>query len=123
MRAVPRQSRVQAVTLGVGLWLALCGVAAAGPDEDTARELTRRGHINYNLGHYLDAVRDYEEAYRLVPDPTLLYNVAQAYRQAGKLERALNLYRTFLREAPPNHPSVPPAKSRAAQLDKQLADT
>jgi len=84
--------------------MVLCGVfrdrALAEPvsadAKKQARQLYKEGVAAYDLGHYEEAADKYEKAYRLSPDPALLFNSAQAYRLAGSKQRALDLYKSFL---------------------------
>ena len=54
----------------------------------------------FNLGHWEDAVVGFEKSYTLSGDPALLFNVAQAQRQAGNVKEAIIAYKAFLREKP-----------------------
>ena len=72
------------------------GVSAES-DKNAARAEWRQGNVAYNLGHFDDAAKHYEAAYKLVQDPAFLFNIAQSYRMGGKLVQALDLYRAFLR--------------------------
>src|SRR5436190_20070002 len=75
--------------------------AAANADEAvTAREHYRRGTNAFNLGHYIDAVKEYEAAYQAKEDPALLFNIAQAYRLAGENDAAVRVYKSFLHQMP-----------------------
>ncbi|HEY1587035.1 MAG TPA: hypothetical protein VGH63_15175, partial [Polyangia bacterium] len=64
-------------------WLvavALLGVASAAladtsdADKSRARQLFQSARQHYNLGEFADALKDFKEAYRVVDDPTLLFN-------------------------------------------------
>lgn len=101
---------------------ALVRPAAAGPAEE-AREQTRRGTAAYNLGSYEEAARFYEEAYRLVSAPELLFNVGQAWRQAGRPDKALVAYKAYLRTAQPHAPNREQVERRVAELEKLVAET
>jgi tetratricopeptide (TPR) repeat protein len=59
----------------------------------------KRGVIALNTGHYAEAVKAFEEAYALNQDPSLLFNLAQAYRLAGQPAKALEACSSFLRSA------------------------
>jgi tetratricopeptide (TPR) repeat protein len=76
------------------LWVALVARADAEP---TARELFDQGTAAYALGHFQEAAELYEKAFTLKHDPALLYNAAQAHRQAGNKKRALLLYENYAR--------------------------
>jgi tetratricopeptide (TPR) repeat protein len=79
--------------------VALAGRATAGPREDAARAAFEEGRRAYNLGRWQEAVDGFERAYKLTGDPVLLFNLAQAYRQAGRVAQAIGSYRAYLREA------------------------
>ncbi len=102
MRRSPTQRRALAValTLAVG---ALGSPSRAGapptatPDEDAldrARTLDREGARAYTEGHYSDAARLFEEAYRLGGPAFELWNVARCQL---KLDRAEDAERTLER--------------------------
>jgi hypothetical protein len=59
----------------------------------------KRGVIALNTGHYAEAVKAFEEAYALNQDPSLLFNLAQAYRLANQPSKALEACSSFLRSA------------------------
>src|SRR4051812_37467160 len=80
----------------------LCTVLLVVPlsargDEPTARELFDKGTAAYALGHFDEAAADYEKAFSIKPDPALLYNAAQAHRQANNKKRALMLYQNYVK--------------------------
>ena len=70
------------------------GVAA------TAKACYKRGRTHYQLGEYREALKEFTEAYRLKPDASFLYNIAQCHRQLGELVDAIKFYSSYLREAP-----------------------
>ena len=96
-------------------------VAWAGPTEDSDREAarvaTKKATAAFNLGHYDEAASMYEEAYRLVPDPILLYDLGQSYRQANKLDKALTAYRSYLRTAPDDAPNRAKVQQWVGELE------
>lgn len=108
-RMVPTRSSAAATRtlaaafLTLALWCAP-RAAPAGQVEDAraAREHTSRATAAYNLGHYDEASGEFEAAYRLIQDPALLFNVAQAHRLAGHDDKALTAYKAYLRTADPN---------------------
>ncbi|SRR5258706_11844240 len=84
------------------LGLMLPALVGAGEDDprSSARAHFDDGTKAFDLGHYEEAITEYELAYKLHDDPALLYNIAQAQRLAGHAEEALRLYRTYLRKVP-----------------------
>src|SRR5579859_2734578 len=72
--------------------------AAAALEE--ARQHVAKAKVHYDLGEFKEAADEYIIVYRLRPIPAILFNVAQAYRQAGMYEKARQFYKSYLRESP-----------------------
>jgi tetratricopeptide (TPR) repeat protein len=89
------------------------------PEIQQARSLSEQARREYELGHFADAARLYESAYKLKPLPALLFNVAQCRRQMGDARGAVVAYRSFLR-GDPDHPSAPTARELLDQLEDAL---
>jgi hypothetical protein len=89
--------------------------AAAGEAaKKAAKPHYDKGAAEYNLGHFADAIIEFEKAYELDPAPILLFNIAQAHRQNGDNERAAFFYRRYLEQAPD-------AENRA-DVEKRIKD-
>ena len=67
---------------------------------EEARQHVAKAKVHYDLGEFKEAADEYILVYRLRPIPALLFNVAQAYRQAGLYDKARSFYRSYLREVP-----------------------
>ncbi|HVY38293.1 MAG TPA: tetratricopeptide repeat protein [Polyangia bacterium] len=80
--------------------LAASGVRAESGNADGAQAHFDRGAKQYNLGHFQEAIPEFEKAYDLDPSPIFLFNIAQSHRQLGNKERALFFYRRYLEQAP-----------------------
>jgi tetratricopeptide (TPR) repeat protein len=78
------------------------------PTPPQARELVREGNSAYRIGRFEDALAAYERAYKLFPDPRLLYNLAQCHTQLRHYDRAIFLYQSFLDQSPqvPDRPRI-----------------
>jgi len=129
--------RVARLPLRVALLVAaLASVAvpararAAGSDASRVREA--RGHYEqavsyYNLDEFAPALAEFREAYRLKPDPSFLFNIAQCHRKLGETDAALDFYRKYLRSLPdaPNRADVERivADLRARQTSAPVAST
>jgi Tetratricopeptide repeat len=96
-------------------------MAWSGPSDDSDREAarvaTKQATAAFNLGHYDEAAALYEEAYKHVPDPILLYDIGQSYRQANQPDKALIAYRSYLRTAPDDAPNRAKVKQWVAELE------
>jgi iron complex outermembrane receptor protein len=107
--------------------LATLVLVLAGParGESTATEQAKQhyetGSKQYDLGHWDDAIQEYEKAYELRPDPNFLYNLAQAYRRKGDARRALDLYRNYLVKTPKT-PLRAEIEERIKTLQKQIEE-
>jgi len=114
--------RLLAAALIAVLLAALAPPARAQQSEqEQAREHYKKGLAAYNLGQYSEAAAEFEAAYRLFLDPALLFNIAQANRMNGELEKALNGYRAFLRTAPPATQNRAQAERWRQELEKEVA--
>lgn len=84
-----------ATVLGV---VATSSSAVAQPK--TASEWFNVGDNHYNLGEFDKAIEAFRKAFELEKDdalkPIYLYNIAQAYRQAGDCDNAVFFYKRFL---------------------------
>ncbi len=83
--------------LALALLVAICGTVQAAP---TAEDAFNAGQAAYDDGNFSLAVEHWQESYRLSHEPALLYNIGQAYRQAGDCVHALASYRQFLADDP-----------------------
>src|SRR5262245_46388189 len=99
------------------------GAVRAQPKLENAEATPRfdSGVEQYNLGHYAEAITEFEAAYEIAPSPILLFNLAQCHRHLGNKERALFLYRRYLEQAPKaaNRADV---DHRVAELEQALRD-
>lgn len=87
---------------------------------DEARDHYERASAHFAVGEFADAAEEYQAAYKLKPDPALLYNAAQAYRLAGNNEKALVLYRNYL-QFYPNQSNADDVRAQIAKLREALA--
>jgi hypothetical protein len=91
---------------------------AQAPDPEAlvqARSHHDRGVTEYNLGRFDSAIREFERAYELDPDPILLFNLAQAHRRAGHDARAVFTYKRYL-DMDPGARYADEARQRIAEL-------
>jgi len=71
-----------------------------GNNFDKVREYYQKGVTHYELSEYNEAALAFKEAYRLSKDPTYLYNIGRAYRQAKNCGEASKFYKTYLQAVP-----------------------
>jgi tetratricopeptide (TPR) repeat protein len=96
--------------------------APAASDKALARQAYQEGTRYYNFGEFDKALESFKAAYLHLQDPALLYNIAQCHRQLGQKAEALQVYRSFLREAV-NIPEAQRANVRDVvnQLESSIA--
>lgn len=95
--------RIVRLVGAVALCLSLFS-GAANADKKAAKDAYVRGIKQYNLGEFKAALAAFTDAYNAHPDPSLLFNLGQCHRQLGDRQKAVTLYRSYLRETgePPN---------------------
>ena len=73
--------------------------AQSDDDKEKAKLLHQAGLAEYQAGRYGAAVTAFRHAYKLVPAPGILFNLAQAYRLKGDCRSARRSYKKFLKES------------------------
>lgn len=105
----------------VVLQLIAPGIARAGADDKAeARAHFKKGTAFLDAADYKHAIAEYQEAYRLYPNPKLHFNLGQAFRLDGQKQQALDEYRKFL-EAQPIGAEADDARAYCALLERDLA--
>jgi tetratricopeptide (TPR) repeat protein len=111
-RSIPRIC-IALFTLTLTVGVARVGVAEP-KGKQSAEAHYQKGMKAYTLGHFPEAIEEFEKAFELRQEPIFLYNIAQSHRQNNKPDRAIFFYRRYL-EAEPN------AKNRA-DVEKRIKD-
>lgn len=83
-------------------------------DTSKVEALFAEGSKLYDTGQWDAAITAFREAYRLMPDPSILFNIGQAYRQKGRCRDATAAYKAYLRNASDDN------RARVEQLIKEL---
>ncbi len=77
-------------------------VDAANPtaafQQAEARTHFRTGVEHYQAGRFAEAIAEFQTAHRLFASPTILFNLAQAYRSDGQLSLSITTFRRYLDE-------------------------
>lgn len=91
----------------------------APSDAARAVQFNEEGSQLYAAGKYADALRAFQRAYALIPEPNLLFNIAGCLERLGQRTQAVEYYRWFLGTANTN----PNGRQRAiAALSRLEAD-
>jgi tetratricopeptide (TPR) repeat protein len=115
-------SRLSSLVIAASLVL-VAGRAAAQSDSDKekAKLLHEAGLAEYQAGRYGAAVDAFRHAYKLVPAPGILFNLAQAYRLKGDCKSARRSYKKFLKVST-DAAQIALAKEHLATLTKCAGD-
>lgn len=119
-----RRAAMHLCLLILGLLLASHARAETPPPSDgvqAAKGHFRKGTQLFDIGKYLEAAVEYEEAFKLSDRPGFLFNMAQAYRLGGKPRDALAAYRGFLRRVSES-PQRAEAEQHIAALETVVAE-
>jgi hypothetical protein len=95
-----RYSRALLTVVVVAVLVGPASRSFAADETSAAREHAQKGKAFMDLGKYAEAAAEYEAAYADKQDPTLLLNLAQAYRMAGNGSKAIFFYRKYLQHVP-----------------------
>jgi tetratricopeptide (TPR) repeat protein len=80
--------------------LALTTPAGAETPLEQAKALVGRATVEYNIGHFDQALELYSKAYEALPTPALLFDLGQCHRMLANPERAIFFFQGYLREKP-----------------------
>ena len=101
--------------------LAICAVvpAPAQAQSEAAKKQEAKDHYEratrfYDVGKYGESINEYEQAYLLIEDAALLFNIGQAYRLWDRPEDAIRAYKNYLRRRPD--------ASNRADVERKIAD-
>ena len=116
-------SRLSSLVIAASLVL-VAGRASAQSDSDKekAKLLHEAGLAEYQAGRYGAAVAAFRHAYKLVPAPGILFNLAQAYRLKGDCKSARHSYKKFLKVST-DAGQIALAKEHLATLTRCAGDT
>jgi hypothetical protein len=89
-----------AATVVLALVLARSAAAQPADPKDEAQALYKEGAKQYDLHEYATAIDDFKRAYALFAEPTILFDIAQAYRMLHDCDNATTFYRDYVRAKP-----------------------
>ncbi len=99
-------------------WMTSTTASAQEPADRKAKatEHFQKGSALYGAGQYLQAIKEFKEAYRLIPKPIILLYIADIYKEAGLTDESITYYRKFLEEARMDDPGRPKAEAALKEL-------
>lgn len=77
-------------------WPGLLRAQPSDRDQSELGVVYRKGKTAYDLGNFEEAIKYFKQAYAIQPHEAHLYNIAQAYRQAGDCRNALFFYKRYV---------------------------
>ena len=98
--------RVRTVTSAVAFFLSVFLFVPTGwaqlsrSDQEAAKAHFLAGSSYYESANYADAVKEFNEAYRLSKRPDLLYNIALCYERLSDYDNAISTLKRYLIEKP-----------------------
>ncbi|ATB28347.1 TonB-dependent receptor domain-containing protein [Melittangium boletus] len=101
------------------LALVLCAGTAWGDARLEARRHFRNGMSLIAQGQYDSGIAELLNAYAIKPHANVLYNIARAYQDAGRVPEAVDYYRRYLAANPPDSA---PVAATLAKLEETLGD-
>jgi tetratricopeptide (TPR) repeat protein len=107
---------------GVVLALAVLTAPARAQDADTeaARDLSDRAMMQYDLGHYREALRTFEQAKATKSLPAFDYNIGRCHEQLGQWRQAIDAYERYVKSEPPPSDAAD-VRAHIAALRRRLA--
>ena len=101
--------------LGGALAQQATGVTAEQKQE--MKQHYEKGQRAYDVGKYADAIDEYAKVYEIGGNPSMLFNIAQAYRLNNQPGEAVRFYRRYLQRSP-NAPNRADVDQKIAELEK-----
>jgi tetratricopeptide (TPR) repeat protein len=92
--------------------------AAAEQATEIASAHFQTGLTYYDAGRYLEAAREFEQAYSLSRRPDLLYNIARSFEQALDPARAIVAYRRYSERATIDEETSAEVRARLENLEQ-----
>lgn len=91
-------------------------------DTQGAKIHFQAGEQYYKGGHYLEAISEFKEAYRLSQAAALLYNIAQAYDRMGDVGHAREYLQKYIDTGQTDPGELAGLREKLRGYDKRLAD-
>src|SRR5262249_33177248 len=107
-------NRIQALL--AALVLVLPAVALADARSEAKRHF-QKGMTLISRGSLDEGIGELREAYAIKPHPNVLYNIARAYLDAGRLKESVELYKRYMASGPADLAQV---RATVARLEETL---
>ena len=95
-----------------------------GHEKAAARTAYETGVGHFKAKRYADAIREFNKAYRVDPNPVLVFNMARAFEELKDYDSAIEFYRRYLEMAPEasDRPGVESALRTLELLQKRALE-
>jgi tetratricopeptide (TPR) repeat protein len=112
------------IARGVAVLALVCAAAAPAAalteDEERAKAHFLAGQSYYDQAAYADALKEFNEAYRISKRPALLYNIARCYEGLDELDKAVASLQDYLAQSQ-TADDREPVQQRIKNLQGRLA--
>ena len=110
---------------GLAIAAVVCALVAPAlgmtEEEERAKAHFLAGQSYYDQASYSDALREFNEAYRISKRPALLYNIARCFEALDKYDDAVAMLQHYLEEEPGTSDRAA-VETRIANLKQRQAD-
>jgi outer membrane receptor protein involved in Fe transport len=114
--------RRTARTALVGIALLSTSATALADARTEARAHFKKGMSGISSGKYEQGIDELKKAYEVLPHPNVLFNIARAYVEMGDIENAIQYYKQYVGENPPDKEDVQSIIGQLqGRLDRQRA--
>lgn len=106
-----------------GVLCALPPLLHAQDDSETVKRvlsIIQEANALYDAGSFLEAKKRYETAYKLYPNPAIVYRLGLSSQQLGMKREAIGYYETFIRTKP-DASNLPDVRAKISKLKSTLA--
>jgi outer membrane receptor protein involved in Fe transport len=110
--------RLALIASALALATALHSTPALADARTEARRHFKTGMDLVGKKRYVDAIKELEKAYEILPHANVAFNIAQAQAEAGNLDLAVRAYKTYLKSDPADRAEV---AAIVEQLEEKLA--
>ncbi len=115
-----RASLSRTIVLSLGILTVSSNALADARTE--ARGHFKKGMVSIASGKYEVGIDELKKAYEVLPHPNVLFNIARAYVEMGDIENAIQYYKQYAGENPPDKEEVGAIIAQLqSRLDRQRA--
>ncbi|MDC0674277.1 tetratricopeptide repeat protein [Nannocystis radixulma] len=116
--SMPARSAAAAVYVPIAVRAALAEPPPTDANGETFESLAEQARAKYREKDYAAAVALFERAYKVQPDPNILFNIGRIQEQANNVDAAISYYQRFIADESVDIGLRDTALQRLATLEK-----